>query len=76
MFEVDIDAMKDYIIKTGIKQKIIAKKSGMNQSQICRALQGERKLMAEEYINICCVLQVPITKFLKNKSSDNISKIY
>ncbi len=67
MFEIDIDAMKNYIIKTGIKQKIIAKKTGMSEGQICRTLQGERKLMAEEYINICYVLQVPMTKFLANK---------
>ncbi len=67
MFEIDIGAIKDYIIKAGIKQKVIAQKSGMNEGQICRTLQGERKLMAEEYINICYVLQVPMTKFLANK---------
>ncbi len=67
MFEIDIDVMRDYIIETGIKQKVIAQKSGMSEGQICRTLQGERKLLAEEYINICYVLQVPMTKFLANK---------
>ncbi len=67
MLKIDIDAMRNYIIETGIKQKIIAQKSGMSEGQICRTLQGERKLMAEEYINICYVLQVPMTKFLINK---------
>ncbi len=67
MFEIDINAMKDYIVKIGMKQKVIAQKSGMSEGQICRTLQGERKLMAEEYINICYVLQVPMTKFLANK---------
>lgn len=67
MFEIDIDVMRDYIIETGIKQKVIAQKSGMSEGQICRTLQGERKLLAEEYINICYVLQVPMTKFLVNK---------
>ncbi len=72
LLEIDINEMKDYIAKAGIKQKIIAQKSGMDENQICRTLQGGRKLLAEEYINICHVLQVPITEFIRNKPLDSL----
>ena len=64
---VDIDArdIKEYIERSGLKQKAVAEKSGLDESKLCMSLQGKRKLEAGEYANICSVLGVPMTMFVK-----------
>ena len=62
---VDVNAIKAYIENTGLKQKAIAKKAGLDESKLCMALQEKRKLEAGEYATICKALGVPMTKFVK-----------
>lgn len=57
----------DISITTSYKQKAIAEKSGLDESKLCMSLQGKRKLEAGEYANICSVLGVPMTMFVKPK---------
>lgn len=67
MFEVDTTEMKNFINEVGLKQKALAEKSGLDERQLCMALQGKRKFEAGEYVSVCKVLKVPMTRFVKHK---------
>lgn len=67
---LDIDGMKKYIDDSGLKQKAVAGKAGLDEVKFCLALQGKRKLEASEYANICEVMDVPMSKFLKPRMPD------
>lgn len=62
---LDFVELKNYIEEKGIKQKIIAEKSGIPEVQLCLILQGKRKCEVGEYASICDVLGVRVNKFLK-----------
>lgn len=64
---VDISEIKSYINKIGIKQKVIAEKIGMTDTQFSAVINGNRKLEAGEYASLCNVLNVPFDKFVRNK---------
>jgi hypothetical protein len=59
------DLLKKYVEDTGIKQKILAERAGINESALCFILQGKRKCEAGEYGNLCFALGVPLDTFLK-----------
>lgn len=65
--QVDVKEIKEYLERSGLKQKVVAEKSGMGEAQFCMALQGKRKFEAGEYAGICNVLGVPMAKFIKPK---------
>ena len=65
--DIDVNEIKLYIERSGFKQKAITEKSGLDESKLCMSLQGKRKLEAGEYANICSVLGVPLTMFVKPK---------
>ena len=65
--DIDVNEIKLYIERSGFKQKAITEKSGLDESKLCMSLQGKRKLEAGEYANICSVLGVPMTMFVKPK---------
>ena len=67
---VDIKEMKSYIEDSGMKQKAVAEKSGLDESKLCMSLQGKTKLEAGEYANICKALRVPMTQFIKPRLPD------
>lgn len=62
---LDFVELKKYIEENGIKQKIIAEKSGIPEVQLCLILQGKRKCEVGEYASICSVLGVKVNKFIK-----------
>ena len=68
MLGLDVQDMKKYIEDSGIKQKNLAEKAGLNETKLCLALQGKRKLEASEYANICRTMGVPMQTFLKSVS--------
>ncbi|CUO85866.1 Uncharacterised protein [[Eubacterium] contortum] len=70
MFEVDVEAMKNYLDEVGLKQKPIAIKSGLDECKFSLALQGKRKLEAGEYASVCKSIGVPMRKFLKPRMPD------
>lgn len=47
------DRLKLYITRNGIKQKVIAKKSGLTENQISQILNGKRGISADEFEIIC-----------------------
>ncbi len=57
--------IKKYITENGIKFAFVAEKSGMSANVFSGILNGKRSLKAEEYVNICRALNVPLDKFVK-----------
>ena len=62
---LDLMALKDFIDKSGLKQKVIAEKSGVSEVRLCLILQGKRKCEVGEYASICDALGVRVDKFIK-----------
>lgn len=65
MFEVDIEEIKSFICKSGLKQKSISQRSGISEVALSLILQGKRKCEAGEYASLCKTLKVNPNKFLK-----------
>lgn len=70
--EVNVSKIKMYIENSGLKQKAVAEKSGLDNYKLCMSLLGKRKLEAGEYANICSVLGVPMTMFVEPKQQDPV----
>ena len=49
---LDFMELKDFIDKSGLKQKAIAEKSGVPEVRLCLILQGKRKCEVGEYASI------------------------
>lgn len=47
------DRLKLYITKNGLKQKVIAEKSGLTENQMSQILKGKRGISADEFEIIC-----------------------
>lgn len=67
---LEVKELKTYIDESGIKQKVIAEKSGLNETQLCMSLLGKRKFEVGEYASVCSVLKIPMTRFIKQKKPD------
>jgi len=63
-------SIKEYIDKQGIKKKHVAEKAGMTENALHLALNGKRKLLADEYVSICRALGVSYDRFIK-KTDDS-----
>jgi len=55
--------IKNYLISKGISQTYVANKTGIPISTLNAILNGNRKLLAEEYFVICQALDVPLETF-------------
>lgn len=64
---LDLVELKKFIEKSGLKQKVIAEKSGMPEVRLCLILQGKRKCEAGEYASICDTLGVEYDRFIRKK---------
>ena len=69
--DIDVSEIKLYIERSGLKQKAVAEKSGLDEYKLCMSLQGKRKLEAGEYANVCSALGVPMTMFVKPRLPDS-----
>lgn len=66
------NSIAQFVCDNKIPQKQLAKKAGMSESALSLTLNGNRKLLADEYIKICDALCLPYDKFaddLTNKAS-------
>lgn len=52
------EKISDYFAEMGIKQTVVARKSGMTKQALSESLRGARRLTAEEYIGICDAIGV------------------
>ena len=53
-----------YLNEQGIKKKYVAEKSGISENALSLALKGKRRLLADEYVKICQILDVPFDQFV------------
>ena len=57
--------IKIYLEDNGISQTWVAKKTGIPLSKLNLSLNGNRKLLFEEYELICGALNVPADRFIE-----------
>ena len=57
--------IKDYLNNKGISQTFVSNKTGIPISTLNAALNGNRKILAEEYFLICQALEIPLDTFVK-----------
>lgn len=53
-----VDVINNTMTDLGIKQKIIAEKIGVSEDRVSRILSGKSKMLADEMINICVLLDI------------------
>lgn len=58
------ERIKKYLSSKGISQTFVANKTGIPISTLNAALNGNRKILAEEYFSICQALTVPLEEFI------------
>lgn len=58
--------IKKYMDNKGIKQTFLAEKTGMSLQAINTILNGNRKIEAKEYYDICNALDKPLDFFFKD----------
>lgn len=56
--------INNYLLENGIKKNHIAERTGITTNALSLALNGKRKLLADEYIRICDALEVPYDYFV------------
>lgn len=63
--------IKEYLEAHGISQTYVSKKTGIDLTKLNLALNGNRKLMFEEYELICGALDVGPETFLEARLPEN-----
>ena len=58
------EQLKSYLEERGIKQIALSRKTHINPDAISRILRNERKITAEEFLEICYVLELDPNDFI------------
>ena len=66
-FFLDCWRLKEFVDKSGLKQKVISEKSGVPEVKLCLILQGKRRCEVGEYASICDVLGVNFAEFIRKR---------
>lgn len=61
---VNVEEIKRTVSDRGLKQRNVAFSAGMTENALTLALARKRKLLADEYVNLCRALGVPYGSFL------------
>lgn len=61
--------IKDYLNNKGISQTFVSNKTGIPISTLNAALNGNRKILAEEYFLICKALEISLDTFVKEETA-------
>lgn len=56
--------INSYLEQQGIKKKFLAEKANITENALNLALNGKRRLLADEYVRICSALNVPLDIFI------------
>ena len=62
--------LNDYVKDNGIKQIHLSQQTGIPADTISRILRGERRIMADEFLEICFILDVNPLIFKKPAATD------
>ena len=65
-----VESIASYIERKGIKQVYIAKEAHISSDRLSKLRRGERKMLADEFLRICAVINIPIETFSKNSESE------
>lgn len=65
------EKIKNYLIEHGIKQRFLAEKLELPDPVISDMLNGQRKIDAVEYYQICKALRVSLEYFFVNELVEN-----
>ncbi|MDD3393820.1 MAG: helix-turn-helix transcriptional regulator [Anaerotignum sp.] len=57
--------IKEYLVSNGITQAFVSGKTGISAPTLCAMLNGERKILAEEYFLICKALNLDFAFFYR-----------
>lgn len=57
------EQLDKYVKDNGIKQAYIAQQTGLSADTISKVLRGERRMMADEFLNICFALGIDPAQF-------------
>ncbi len=57
------EQLSGYISEKGLKQAYVAEKSGLTADNLSKILNGNRRLTAEEFLNICKALSLDPKEF-------------
>ncbi len=69
----DRRAMRNFIENSGIKQKYVAGRAGIDESSLSLILSGKRKCAVDEYLRLCVAMDVDILQFIVNESANRAS---
>lgn len=61
--------LNEYVTKNGIKQVYIAQKTGLTADTVSKILNGNRRILADEFLLICMALDIDPNIFRENKAS-------
>lgn len=61
---VNVEEIKRTVSDRGLKQRNVALNAGMTENALTLVLASKRKLLADEYVNLCRALCVPYGSFL------------
>lgn len=67
------EEIRRYMDDRSIKQAPIARKAGMTKQKLSRSLNGKRDITADEYLEICHALEVPVNTFDICSSAEGFS---
>jgi transcriptional regulator with XRE-family HTH domain len=59
------ERIAEYMDEVGTNKAAVARKIGMSKQTLYQCLSGERNITADEYVDLCNVLQVPLDRFAK-----------
>ena len=59
------EKIKNYLKEKGITQAHISKVTGINKMKINSILSSKQKMLLEDYLKICKVLDVPVDFFIE-----------
>ncbi len=65
--------IKEYLKSVGVTQSFISSRTKISQSTLSAMLNGERKILAEEYFLICKVLNLDFSFFYTDIDADKAS---
>lgn len=65
MYEVDVEMLNNHIKEIGLKQTVIADKSGISEVKLSLILNGKRRCEAGEYVSICKSIGANVNRFVR-----------
>ncbi|HZJ76003.1 MAG TPA: helix-turn-helix transcriptional regulator [Clostridia bacterium] len=63
------ERLNEYVTTNGIKQSYVAQKTGLTADTVSKILNGNRRILADEFLLICTALAIDPNIFRVQKAS-------